>query len=376
MTPNRMRTHFIAAVALLLCAGMLLSPAGPARAAATWPQLNRALVEQHIVPRYERLAHAAALLEERTAAFCAVPDAAGLDGVRDAYQQTMDAWAAVQHVRFGPITVQQRYERFQYWPDKHSTGERQLNQALAAADTAQLADDRFPSISIALQGLGTLERVLYDDDAEIGRFGSAGQPAYPCLLGKAIAHNLAVMSRETFTEWTAGDTAYRQVIAGAEQGNATFVSSEEVAARLLNDLYTSLQVVVDQKLLPAMGRSFAEISPRRVESWRSGRSLRNIELNLEADEALYASAFSPPLVADGGNAARVEEDAAIRRGFRTALGLVRGLRQPLDQAIQDEKQRPMLEQLLATVSDLKRHISGPIPVALGLPRSFNGLDGD
>ncbi len=50
--------------------------------------------------------------------------------------------------------------------------------------------------------------------------------------------------------------------------------------------------------------------------------------------------------------------------------------QPLDQVIQDEKQRPILEQLLAIVSDLKRHISGPVPVALGLPRSFNGLDGD
>lgn len=358
-----------------LCAGVLLPLAG-LHAAPLWPELNRVVVDQHIVPRYKQLAQATAALEERSTVFCASADTAGLSQVRDGYQSAMDAWASVQHIRFGPVTVQKRYERFEYWPDKHNTGERQLSKALADQDMAQLSVDKFVTASIALQGLGTLERLLYDD-VQLEQFAGGGdQPSYRCRLIEAVAHNLAVMSREVADEWTNPGSPYRGIVLGAEQGNAYFASSREVSAGLLNDLYTSLQVVVDQKLLPVMGHGPEEISPKRAESWRSGRSLRNIRLNLEADQELYTIEFSPMLVADGGNAARVQEDEAIRRDFKTALAGIRAIERPLDEVVQDAAQRPALEQLLATISDLKRHVSGPVPVALDLPRAFNGLDGD
>jgi predicted lipoprotein len=358
-----------------LCAGVLL-PLGGLHAAPVWPELNRLVVDRHIVPRYTQLVQATAALEERSAMFCASADTAGLNQVRDGYQSAMDAWASVQHIRFGPVTAQQRYERFEYWPDKHNTGERQLSKALAEQDLAQLSADRFSAVSIALQGLGTLERLLYGDDVQPEQFAGRDRPSYQCRLIEAVAHNLAIMSREVADEWTKPGSPYRDSVLGAEQGNAYFASSREVSAGLLNDLYTSLQVIVDQKLLPVMGHGPEEIGPKRAESWRSGRSLRNIQLNLEADQELYAIEFSPMLVADGSNAARVQEDAAIRRDFKTALAGIRGIERPLDEVVQDTVQRPALEQLLATVSDLKRHISGPIPVALDLPRAFNGLDGD
>jgi len=356
---------------LIPAASLLFS--GLACAASPWPAVNVALVDEHIVPRYQQLATAAARLDERSRAFCAKPDQAGLDETRAAFQQTMDAWMGIQHVRFGPVELFLRYSRFQLWPDKHNTAERQLRKTLAEQDAAQLSEENFPHASVALQGLSAYERLLYDDEGDIVRFGSGQQPAYSCLLLAAIAHNLDRMAADTLREWTAAKPSYRDVVLGAEQGNSYFESSAEFSARMLNNLYTSLQVIVDQKLMPSLGTGPAEASARRGESWRSGRSLRNIALNLEAAEALYLTGYSAILKADVRTASLDQE---IRHAFGQALQAARAIEQLPDGAMTSPAQRPALERLLTAATEVKRLLGGPLPAGLGLSLGFNSLDGD
>ncbi len=358
---------------VLHCAALLLLIPAIAYAASPWPAVNRTLVDEHIVPRYQHLASAAAQLDERSQAFCAKPDQAGLDDVRAAFQRTMDAWMGIQHMRFGPVELDLRYSRFQLWPDKHNTAERQLRKALAEQDVAQLSEDKFPYASVALQGLSAYERLIYDDSDDIARFGDAEQAAYPCRLLAAIAHNLDRMSADILREWTTAKPSYRDIVLGAEQGNSYFVSSDEFSARMLNNLYTALQFIVDQKLMSPLGASPAEANPRRTESWRSRRSLRNIVLNLEAAEALYMNGYSPILKADQKV---VSLDLEIRRSFALTLQAARDIEQPLFHALQSPEQRPALDRLLAAASELKRLLGGPLPTALGLTLGFNSLDGD
>lgn len=357
----------------LLFPAALLLLSGPARAASPWPAVNVALVDEHIVPRYQQLATAAARLDERSRAFCANPDQAGLAETRAAFQQTMDAWMGIQHVRFGPVELFLRYSRFQLWPDKHNTAERQLRKALAERDAAQLSEENFPHASVALQGLSAYERLLYDDDGDIARFGTVQQPAYSCLLLAAIAHNLDRMAADTLREWTAAKPSYRDIVLGAEQGNSYFESSDEFSARMLNNLYTSLQVVVDQKLMLPLGAGPSEAGSRRGESWRSGRSLRNIALNLEAAEALYLTGYSAVLKA---NAQTAPLDHEIRQAFGQALQAARAVEQLPDDAMTSPEQRPALERLLAAATEVKRLLGGPLPGGLGLSLGFNSLDGD
>lgn len=359
-------------ILLLQMALCILLPA-VVLADSPWPALNRVLVDEHIVPRYHHLAAATAELEEHSRKFCAAPDDAGLADVRAVYQDTMDAWMEIQHVRFGPVELYLRYNRFQLWPDKHNTAERQLSKALAERDAAQLAEDKFPYASVALQGLSAFERLLYGGDADATRFGGEGQDSYPCLLLEAIAHNLAQMSADVYQEWTMAKPSYRDIVLEAEQGSSHFESSEEFSARMLNNLYTSLQFIVDQKLLAPLGSTPAEANPRRAESWRSRRSLRNIVLNLEAAESLYLTAYSAPLKSDKENAAL---DRDIRRAFDRTLHAARDIKQPLYDALQSPGQRQSVEQLLAAASELKRLLGGPLPSALGLSLGFNSLDGD
>lgn len=342
-------------------------------AASPWPAANRAVVNEHIIPRYQHLVEATAELEKHSRKFCAAPDEGGLADLRAEFQRTMDAWMAIQHVRFGPVELYLRYNRFQLWPDKHNTAERQLSKALAEQDAAQLADDKFPYASVALQGLSAYERLLFDGDANSERFLGVGQDGYPCRLLEAIAHNLARMSADVQREWATGASSYRDIVFDAEHGNSYFESSAEFSARMLNNLYTSLQFIVDQKLLSPLGSTAAEANPRRAESWRSRRSLRNITLNLEAAESLYLIAYSAPLKADVRNAGL---DREIREAFGRALNAALDIRQPLYDALQSESGRQSVERLLTAASELKRLLGGPLPAALDLSLGFNSLDGD
>jgi predicted lipoprotein len=355
---------------------MLLLLPGLARAAEPWQAANQVLVDEHIVPRYQALAAATVRLDERSRTFCARPDSPGLAGLRAEFQRTMDAWMGIQHLRFGPVDLYLRYSRFQLWPDKHNTAERQLRKALAEQDVAQLAEDKFPYASVALQGLSAYERLLYGDGDDIERFSGAEGPAYPCQLLAAIAHNLNRMAADVLREWTTAKPSYREIVLAAGPGNSYFESSEEFSARLLNNLYTSLQVIVDQKLMLPLGASATEANPRRAESWRSRRSLRNIALNLEAAEALYLAAYAVPLKTDA-RSAPLDQD--IRRAFAQALQEARAIEPPpgsADEGWQSPEQRPELERLLVATSELKRLLGGPLPSALGLSLGFNSLDGD
>jgi predicted lipoprotein len=125
-------------------------------------------------------------------------------------------------------------------------------------------------------------------------------------------------------------------------------------------------------MLP-LGANPAEANPRRAESWRSQRSLRNIGLNLEAAEALYLTGYSVILRADAKTAPLDDE---IRRAFALALQAARAVDQPTGDALQSTAQRPALERLLAAASELKRLLGDPLPTAVGLSLGFNSLDGD
>ncbi len=343
-------------------------------AASPWPTVNRAVVNEHIVPRYQHLVEVTAELEKHSRKFCAAPDENGLADLRAEFQRTMDAWMAIQHVRFGPVELYLRYNRFQLWPDKHNTAERQLSKTLTEQDVSQLADDKFPYASVALQGLSAYERLLFDGDANINRFLGMEQDSYPCRLLEAIAHNLSRMSADVHHEWIAGTPSYLDIVLDAGHGNSYFQSSDEFSARLLNNLYTSLQFIVDQKLLYPLGASPAEANQRRAESWRSRRSLRNIALNLEAAESLYLTAYSAPLkAADKRNEGL---DREIKVTFSRALDAVRDIKLPLYDALQTGPGRQSVEHLLAVTSDLKSLLGGPLPAALGLSLGFNSLDGD
>lgn len=360
--------------------GILTAPQGDP--GPGWRDLNRAVVDGHIIPRYQVLARATSNLDTGIRGLCERPTESGLALVRKGFGMTLDAWNGISHIRFGPVETDQRYFRFQLWPDRRGTGQRQVRQLLADQDGARLEPAAFATESVAVQGLSTLELLLFPEtDVGLADFASEGGVDYRCRFALTIGRNLAEMAAATLADWTRGPHPYRLTL--LEPGLATgatspasqsrFTDDRAVSAELLKALNTGAQVVHQLKLAEPLGASTEGASSNKAESWRSRRSLANVCTNLRALEHLYATGFAPRLSAS-------TESAEIDQGLALTLAAAVNacLSQPgslLDEAPSADR-RKALEDLRDLAAALQARSGKGLAETLELTLGFNSLDGD
>lgn len=351
----------------VLCSAIL---AGPAHALsdADYIALNKAAVEQHVLPRYDRLAAATARLDSEAKNFCSAPAADKLAGLQARYNETADAWQDIQHVRFGPVDLFFRSQRIAFWPDPRNTIGKQMAELLSKHNAAALTVDHFGSGSVAVQGLPALERLAFGDDAA-KLAGHDADATYRCKYIVAIAANLATIARETHAEWRDGANPFARQMIQTGGADARYREPKEASLELFKSLYTAVELAADHKLARPLGASADEARPRLAESWRSERSLRNIRLNLTAAQDLYRLAFAP---ANPDKAL----DVAIQEAFTRALAAADGVPGSLEKAVQDKAARPAVEKLAAATLALKNLLVQRLPQAMDIPVGFNALDGD
>lgn len=359
----------------LAAAAAVLAFATPsvARDAAHDRAFLAGLFDTHIRPRVGTFAEAASDLSQRMERFCASPDATGLGGVRDAWNSTMDGWAGVQHLRPGPLLLQDRTDRIAFWPERRGIVQRQLGQLLNARDPKLLEADGIRQQSAAVQGMTALERLLFGEGATLAAFTDGEAGRYRCGLAVAIGRNVAGLADEVRTGWMALGPALAA-------GQNTAVGEDEGAA--VNNLYTSavtaMQVVVDQKILQPLGSSPADAKPALAESGRAGRSLRAIALNLEALRAFLLGENGGPgyvsLLPDTADARTARTDAA--GSFTDARAAVAAVSRPLTDAVGDPKARPGVEAAFKSAKAAQTVMTQRLPPLLGIPLGFNELDGD
>lgn len=349
---------------LLLALPVIAQPAS-AVSDDVYNRLNRAAVEQHILPRYESFARQAEALDSTARTFCASPRQELLPALQKSYHAIVDSWQSIQHVRFGPVDLFFRSQRIAFWPDPRNTIGKQMAELLSKRVHANLQAQSFSGGSVAIQGLPALERLLFGQAAE--KLGHADEEAvFRCRYISAIAANLAEISQDTLTEWT---NRFAIQLTSTGGNNTRYRTPKEATLELFKSLYTAVELVTDHKLARPLGASAEVARPRLAEAWRSERSLKNIRLNLEAAQNLYQIAFSSA-VSD-----RALDDS-IGKAFSDALKAAGAISQPLERAVQDKSARPTVERLAAASLTLKRLLVQRLPQALDIPVGFNALDGD
>ncbi len=378
MTSTRRGGSWRAVVLAAVWTVLLAGPAGAdAEREPAYRRLNESFVTHHVVPRYARLAGATADLEAAARRFCEAPATAALDEVRTAYHGAADAWQTVEHVQAGPIQSRLRAERFAFWPDPRNATGRQLAELLAGRDAAVLTVEGFRHVSAAVQGLPAVERLLFDEGALAAFRRGGDETARRCQVLEAIARNATTIAGEVHREWTGGETAYARRMETAGPGNAAYPEPKDATMELLRSLHGALQRIESLKLARPLGPSVAGARPMLAEEWRSGRSLRNLRLNLAAARALY--------LGDGGwglsdfvreVAAAPEIDARLRRGFDACIAAADRIPGTLDVAVKTPRTRPAVARLLKEVRGLSHAVAEHLTTALDLPLGFNALDGD
>lgn len=303
------------------------------------------LAKEVFVPRYEALHVAFAHQDAAWKKGCG-----DLDALRAAYNEAADAWAAIEHVKFGPIYKEQRAERIAFWPDPRNATERGLGTLLGAPDESGLAPDVFSKTSVAVQGLPAIERLLYREEGNPTELDERR-----CAIGKAIAANLAGIGHALHTEWIAPETGQLAILeAGAKSPEGAAVD-KAAATQMLTDLATLFMIVADRKVAPLFGVKGKPPQPKAAEAWRSGRSRRNININLDAAEAT-AKSLAPFAAEESAALVKRIDDAKI--------------------ALAQNEGNPPGFAAFAGVKVAQYVAIQQLPDALDVPLGFNSLDGD
>lgn len=333
--------------------------------------LNQAIVDQQLIPAYNTFAAAAGALAGAADDFCGDPSRQPLAPLREAFNGVSDAWQGIQNYRFGPSEVLMRSSRIFFWPDPRDSVGRQLAEFLAKPDPASLEPAGFSRQSVAVQGLPALERLLFGDEAVAALVAGNDQAARRCATIRAIAANLAEMGTGMVAQWTTGAPPYRQFLLQPGPDNTLYRTSAEATVELFKGLFLAVEMVADRKIAPALGADVAGAKPRLLEQWRSGRSLRNIILDLQTGQAIYAVGMAPYLETHDKAL-----EALLDRAFAQTIATARAIPGQLDQAVADPAGRAAAEALVREATALKTLLAQRLTLALGIPLGFNALDGD
>ena len=327
------------------------------------------IIDEHIVPAYERMMSSAGELDINAQAFCQRPGEQGLTALRTSFNHAMDAWQRVQYIQFGPIREELRYNRIQIWPDKRGSIGKHITRLIDRGDPEALEADRFAQGSIAVQGLSALEHLLFGDGVSAADFGGDKITDYRCQLVQAITANLLGIASDIVNGWTGGEGAHRARYTSAPQIEDGEDPQRRLDIAILNNLYAQLLLINGYKLERPLGASLEKARGKRAESWRSGRSLRNIELNLKSLHELYREGFADRLPDE-------TLKADIEGAFARIASLVDQANDPLSAAVQDPTQRDLLVSLKAEIQVLRKLFTGAVSQQLDIPIGFNALDGD
>ena len=354
---------FVSRIALLASwLGVFATPAQAADFAAFNPDYATNLV----APTFKTLAGETKKLAQLADDFAAAPTQDGYAALQVGFDSVSDAWMQVEFFRLGPLGAEQRSDRFEYWPEKRSIIDKQLQGLLASKDQGALAPEKFAQASVAVQGLPALERLLHGEDAR--QVLSAGPEQKPrAALIRAITHNLDALAHELSAAW-------EKAIADPKAAAAPFSADpNEAAAQFYAGLATGLQVVSDQKIAGPRGATIDKAKPKAAEQWRSGRSLKNIALNLAAiQNAMTGPHGFVRLLGTDQDALRKE----LTDAFNAANAAAAAAPQPLDAAVADAEGRKKIGTLLIAVNHLRDLMTQKAPPALGISLGFNELDGD
>jgi uncharacterized protein len=325
-------------------------------------------VENVFRPGFAAYAEATAELDASFDTLCAAPGSDTLEISRNAFAETVTAWSRIELYSMGPLREDNRSERILFWPDRKGIALRQVQQILSEGDETATAPETLAGKSVAVQGLGALEYLLWGTGAESLEGPDGG---FRCRYAGSIGTLLAGTAAEMAAEWTDPEGISKRLISPAES-DADYRNTREVAEELSGLLAHGVELIRDQRLLPFLGRDGAAPKPKSALFWRSGLTAASVRGNFEGLQALFQSSGLD--VAGGAENAWVANTGGFE--FRNAERALALLTAPVEAALEDPKQRHAYDYLVLVSQSLGTILGENLPAALGLSVGFSSLDGD
>ena len=342
------------------------TPSASAETDARDLRVVAAAVSGYIRPAYAAFAARAAALNIATAAYCTGPTALSRTALETAFREAVEAYAGIDFLRFGPAATDTRIERLFYFPDPRNVMRRQLAQLLA--ENADLTPEDLAGQSVAVQGLPALEALLLSKEGDPAAPGFAAR----CRLATVVAANIEAIASDLNGAWNDPTAGYSALLTKPGPDNAVYRTPRESATEILKAISTGLELLRDQRLLPAMGKSADDAKASRLPFVASGDTGAFVAAEIAGLAELFtASGLGDGLPADydwaGGSLLFELQNA------RTILGKLPG---PVSEAITTEDGRKALVAVRNALGAARERLVQDVAVGNNLTVGFNSLDGD
>jgi predicted lipoprotein len=353
---------------LVFILALTAMPAAAQQQALTAEQVVSLAITEAIRPGFARYAEEAASLRLDVGGLCDAPSEAGLETVRGQFKSTVVAWSRVELYRLGPLMAENRSDRILFWPDRKGIALKQVQAILAEPDLDAADPVKLAGKSVAVQGLGALEFLLFGSGAEQL---ATPEGDFRCRYALAISTLLSDTAAQLSAEWNDPEGISKRLLAPSES-DPDYRSFREVAEALTGVLAHGTEAIRDQRLLPFLGRDGAAPKPKSALFWRSGMTVPSIGGNFEGLRALLEkSRIAEATAAENlwvGNSASFEFGNAERAG--------KVITAPVEAALADPRQKRALGYLVIVTQSLGTILGESLAAALGLSVGFSSLDGD
>lgn len=357
-----MLKRFLPALALALVVS------SPASASVKASDVIQRAIDGFVRPTYAGLHDHTSSLAKAMDTLCQAPSQGNLDAAHAEFSGTVAAWSSAEIIGFGPIKENNRLERMLYWPDRKSIGLKQVQAALAAKDPTARDPAQLAGKSVAMQGLGALEFVLYGDGSE----ALAGEDdPYRCAYGAAIANNIETMAADVDAAWKKPD-GFAALWANPGPDNALYRDGTEAVTELVGVFINELEMVRDVRLKGFLGAKPDADKPRQAIFWRSQNTGLSLAGNLSGIDTLFeASKLGDALPEDARWMAE-----SIHIQLVNGVATAKSVQGPIDKALADPVEREKLEHFALITSSLSGLIGTRLTAEFGLTAGFSSLDGD
>ncbi|AYD03451.1 imelysin family protein [Neorhizobium sp. NCHU2750] len=335
--------------------------------AATVTKVMTAAVNGFIRPGYDAFQASAEEMATTMKALCKAPSQKNYDAARVGFGKLAASWAHIEIVRIGPAIEQNRFERIMFYPDRKSTGLKQVQAVLSKSDETATDPKMLATKSVATQGLGALEYLLFGTGSDTLISGND----FRCRYSAAVAGNIGNVAAEIAGIWDAPDGIAK---AWEQPGpdNPIYRTSGEAITGLLGILVHGAETVRDQRIETFYKGADKAKFPKQALFWRSENTWPMVKANLDGLAELLTKSGMVELLP--------EKDrpmvAATDEKLRAMAALAAGMTPDLEKAVADEGDRKKLDTLLADGKEVITRLNDGYGGAIGLSSGFSFADGD
>lgn len=346
---------------------LLIALTGPAMAMDSQSAIGRS-IDGYVIPNVERFAETAGILVSDIGALCDSGSPEMMASALGTFRNAVLSHARIDFLRIGPLEEANRRDALLFWPDRRSTGLKQVQRTLVQEDESVLDARALRNKSVALQGFGALEFLLYGTGSETLVEETGG---FRCLYALSIANNIAAIADAIAQDWQSKD-GFARLWSEPGPDNILYRNNGESVAALVGMISNALEIIRDQRLKPIAPFGLDKKPYKRALFWRSG---------LTRDMLAASLAGLRDLIQISGLLSALPEDrhwiaGSVAFEFDNALAALRQLDGTVQSIVEDQEKSSNLAYLIVVTRSLQNLLGEQVAEALGLPTTFSPLDGD